>query len=297
MTKEIFVTGSEGFIGRETVRWLKVAEFSVTGVDLVEPADTSLYKNFSRVDFRLPAVADVIPLGADAIIHLAALSSDPLCKNKPYECFDVNVMGTLNLMEAAVAQKAKQFIFASSEWVYENFPEGKEKDEAAVIDISNHTSEYAISKFISEANLRIQYKNGFCDTTILRFGIIYGPRKTNWSAVESIMSQVKNQSEITVGSLKTGRRFVHVTDIAGGIIKAIGLKGFEIINLSGDRLVTLGEIIEKSKKIFGKEVKIIETNPQVVSIRNPSNEKARKVLGWKPEITLGEGLKSLLPFI
>jgi len=165
------------------------------------------------------------------------------------------------------------------------------------VQFVSRSKEYAISKFISEANLRIQYKNGFCDTTILRFGIIYGPRKTNWSAVESIMSQVKNQSEITVGSLKTGRRFVHVTDIAGGIIKAIGLKGFEIINLSGDRLVTLGEIIEKSKKIFGKEVKIIETNPQVVSIRNPSNEKARKVLGWKPEITLGEGLKSLLPFI
>ncbi len=293
---KIVVTGSLGFIGSEVTSQLQEAGHTVIGIDLVSPA-TKLPYEFHVADFRLPAIAYAIPEGADAIIHLAALSSDPMCKNKPYECFDVNVMGTLNLMRVATQKKVKQFIFASSEWVYEKFVGDEEKDENAVIDIAGHTSEYALSKLVSEANLRIQYKNGFCNATVLRFGIIYGPRKANWSAVESVMSQVKNQNEVTVGSVKSGRRFVHLTDIARGIVKSIGLAGFEIINLSGDRLVTLGEVISESEKIFGKKVKIIEKAPTEISVRNPLNTKAKKLIGWTPEIDIVTGLKTLLPFV
>ena len=297
----IVITGSEGFIGRELVRQLKAANFSVVGIELVKPANISLYEIFHNVDFQLPDISDVIPEGADAFIHLAALSSDPVCKNKPYECFNVNVMGTLNLMRVVASKNIKQFIFASSEWVYEKFVGEEEKDERSLIDITGHTSEYALSKLVSEANLREQYKQGFCATTILRFGIIYGPRKAppagGWSAVESLTSAVKNQPEVAIGSLKTGRRFVHVKDIARGIIKAIGLEGFEIINLSGDRLITLQEIIRESEKLFGKKVRIIEKTPSEISVRNPLNHKAKKLIGWSPEIDLIAGLKTLLPFM
>ena len=293
---KIVVTGSEGFIGSEVVAQLQAQSHGVVGIDLVQPAEARPYE-FHILDFRLPSVAEAIPESADAIIHLAALSNDPMCKNKPYKCFDVNVMGTLNLMRVAQAKNVKQFIFASSEWVYEKFVGDEEKDENSVVDIAGHTSEYALSKLVSEANLRIQYKNGFCAATVLRFGIIYGPRKANWGAVESIMNQVKNQSEVTVGSLKNGRRYVHVRDIARGIVKAVGLTGFEIINLSGDRLVTLGEVIRESEKIFGKKVKAIEKTPSEISVRNPSNKKAKQLMGWSSEIGLENGLKTLLPFV
>ena len=278
----LFITGAKGFIGKELV-----SQCSKQGMEVFEA-------DLPEFDIRKKEIADFIPEGVDAIIHLAALSTDPLCKNNAFNCFDVNVMGTLNLMEAAEKKKVKQFVFASSEWVYDNCTEQEMKNEESIINIANHTSEYALSKLVSEANLRQKYQQGFCPVTILRFGIIYGPRKEKGSAVESLFGAVKEKDEIEVGSSTTGRHFIHVSDIASGIIRSIGLPGFEIINLGGNDLITLGEIIETSKKILNKNPKTIETNPKNISVRNISNEKAKKLLNWKPETDLETGLKTLL---
>lgn len=277
----IFITGAKGFIGKELV-----SQCEKQGIEFIEA-------DLPHFDIRKKEIIDLIPEKVDTIVHLAALSSDPVCKNKAYECFDTNVMGTLNLIKAAEEKKVKQFIFASSEWVYDNCKEDEIKNEESLINIANLKSEYALSKLVCEANLRQKYQNGFCPITILRFGIVYGPRKDNWSAVESLFNSVKTQDEIKIGSLKTGRCFVYVSDIASGIIKSIGLDGFNIINLEGDKLITLGDIIETSKKIFNKNPKIIETDPDNPSIRNISNKKAKKILKYEPKIDLERGLKTL----
>lgn len=292
---KIVITGSESFVGKELIKQLRNKNFEIIGLDSinVQPA----YYEFHQIDIRNAQVHEVIPEEADVLIHLAALSRDPDCRGKPYECFDINVMGTLNLMNAATRKKVKQFIFASSEWVYDEFKEKETKDEEAFVNIANHHSEYALSKLVSESNLRQKYEQGFCPVTILRFGIIYGPRKQNWSAVESMLSMVKNQSEVKVGSLKNGRRFIHVTDIAKGIEKAIGLNGFNILNLSGNRLITMKDIIETSQTILNKSVKVTETNPSQINVRNPSNDRAKKMLNWNPDIDLEAGLKTVLPFV
>lgn len=293
---KIVITGSESFVGKELISKLKCdGSFQIIGFDSIA-VTTSNYE-FHQIDIRDPEIHQLIPDGVDAIIHLAALSRDSDCRGRPYECFDVNVLGTLNLINAASKKKAKQFIFASSEWVYEKFIGDEEKDEDALIDASQHTSEYAFSKLVSEINLRQKHAQGFCHVTILRFGIIYGPRKNNWAAVESLMNAVKNQSEVKVGSLKNARRFIHVSDIANGIIKSIGLQGFNIINLTGNKLITLKDIIEKSQILLGKSVKIIETNPSQANIRNPSNNKAKHILGWIPEVDLEKGLRTISSFI
>jgi len=274
---KIFITGSKGFIGKELVSQCQNQGIEVVGTDL-------------EADIRSKDIDELIPEGVDAIVHLAALSSDPVCKNKGYQCFDTNVMGTLNLIRAVEEKKAKQFIFASSEWVYDNCKENEIKNEDSLINIANHTSEYALSKLVSEANLKQKYEHGFCPVTILRFGIIYSSRKEGGSALESLFNSVKTKDEIEVGSLKTGRCFIHVSDIVSGIIKSIGLNGFNIINLEGDSLITLGDIIKSSKKILNRDPKIIETNPNNPSIRNISNKKAKQLLNWQPEINLETGL-------
>ena len=293
--KKIVITGSESFIGKTLISQLQSTDYEIIGFDSLEPTNPT-YK-FHQIDIRNPKINKLIPVDTDVLIHLAALSRDPDCKNKAIECFDVNVMGTLNLIKAAQLQNVKQFIFASSEWVYDKFIDSEEKNEDSEINIANHNSEYALSKLVTESNLRQQHNNGFCNVTILRFGIIYGPRKSNWSAVESILNQVKSQEKVSVGSLKTGRRFVHVSDIARGITHSFGLEGFNIINLTGNQINTLKDIIDESQKVLDKKIEVFESNPEQISIRNPSNLKAKKIINWEPEINLKTGLESLLPYV
>tara|TARA_B110001454_G_scaffold217471_2_gene242891 strand:- start:2738 stop:3613 length:876 start_codon:yes stop_codon:yes gene_type:complete len=290
----IVVTGSESFIGKKLISSLLEKNEKVIGFDLVEKSQNY---NFVKIDIRSKNLEDHIPENIDVLIHLASLSSDPLCKGKSYETFDINVMGTLNLIRAAIKKNVKQFIFASTEWVYEGFSENEEKDENSIIDITQHKSEYALSKLVSEINLKQEFDNGLSNVTILRFGIIYGPREKNWAAVESIASMVKNNTEVTVGSLKTGRRFVHVFDIVEGIILSIGQSGFNIINLTGNTIITLNDIIKTTEKLFNKSITIVEKNPTNISLRNPSNQKAKKLLNWNPKINLEDGLKSIKSFI
>jgi UDP-glucose 4-epimerase len=289
----IFVTGCESFIGREVLRLCQVKGIEVSGIDLV----ASRQAGCCIGDIRDAKTAEKIPLGVDAVVHLAAMSRDPDCKDKAYACFDANVMGTLNLIDAAKARGARQFIFASSEWVYDRFEEGIPKKEDDVIDISRLTSEYALSKLVSEANLRQKFLRGFCPVTILRLGIVYGPRKDNWSAVESLLNAVATQDEVAVGSTKTGRRFIHVSDIASGIIASIGLQGFETVNLQGKETVTLGDVIETTARLLGRHPKVVERTPEQVSLRMVSDVKAKQLLKWSPEIGLEQGLRSVSEFL
>lgn len=278
----LFITGSDGFIGSELISQCKDKGIEVVGTDIK-----------SGFDIRSKDIAATIPEGVDAVVHLAGLSNDTACKNKGYECFEVNVLGTLNLMEAAAERKAKQFIFASTEWVYDNCTAEEQKTEESLINIANHTSEYSLSKLVSEANLRQKYQHGFCPITILRFGIVCGSTGEKKSAVESLFLNVKEKDEISVGSLKSGRCFVHVSDLAAGIIKSVGLEGFNVINLAGDEVVTLRDIIEISKRVLNKNPKVTETAPESVSVRNISNVKAKKMLGWRPEISVEVWLQKL----
>lgn len=293
--KKIVITGSESFIGKTLISQLQTMDYDVIGFDSLRPNNPTY--EFHQTDIRNNEIHKLIPSDTNVLIHLAAMSRDSDCKNKAVECFDVNVMGTLNLIKAANLNNVKQFIFASSEWVYDKFIDSEEENEDSEINIANHSSEYALSKLVTESNLRQQYSNGFCNVTILRFGIIYGPRKSNWSAVESILSQIKNQDKVTVGSLKTGRRFVHVVDIARGIIDSFGLNGFNIINLTGNDIITLKDIIETSQMVLNKKVEVLESNPNQISIRNPSNLKAKKIINWEPKIDLKTGLESLLIYV
>jgi nucleoside-diphosphate-sugar epimerase len=129
--------------------------------------------------------------------------------------------------------------------------------------------------------------------TVLRFAIVYGPRAANWSAVEQLFHRVRRDDVVEVGSLRTARRFIHVTDIASGILSAVGATGYQVFNLSGDRLVTLADIIDASSIVLDRSPRITDLG-QPPSVRNPSNEKAHRILGWKPSLDLPSGLRTLL---
>lgn len=287
---QVVVVGAEGFIGKELQRRCRIKNIEVVGIDIVP----SEHLGHIQMDIRSQEIERAIPQDVDILIHLAAISRHQDCLNDVQTAFDINVNGTLNLMRAAQARRVKQFIFASSEWVYGGVRNADVQTEESAIDANRVTSAYALTKIIDERLLRIAHLGGFCPVTVLRFGIVYGPRPSNWSAVEALFHAVRTQETVTVGSLMTARRFIHVSDIAEGILSAFGQGGFEILNISGDRLITLREVIEQSARILGRRPQIVEQTPQQISIRNPDNRKAREILGWKPTIDLVSGLQSLL---
>lgn len=291
--KRIFVAGAGSFIGQRLLAQCDALGISVCGVDLA-PVD--------RPDCRIAdicdsSIADLIPDDVDAVVNLAAISRDSDCRGKAYACFDVNVMGNLMLMDAAAARRAGQFIFASSEWVYDDYQPGSAKIEDDAIDPSRLSSEYAFSKLVGEINLRQRYAQGFCPVSILRFGIVYGSRHNNWSAVETLLHQVATQDTIRVGSRATTRCFIHVDDIAAAISAAIGISGFEIFNIQGDHPVSLGDVIDASARLLQKTPSIIEHDARNPSIRIVSNRKAKAHLAWQPQINLFSGLRSVAEFL
>src|SRR5688572_11780292 len=110
----IVFTGSESFIGKELARLCGKRGVDYVGIDLAASSDPRC----RRYDICSPDIDQILPENADAVIHLAAVSTEKACRENPRLAFDVNVGGTLNLIQAAQKRKVKQFIFASSEWVY-----------------------------------------------------------------------------------------------------------------------------------------------------------------------------------
>lgn len=285
----IFVTGTESFIGRALLESCRPGGFDASGIDACAPDGGA----FAKADVRDAAIADLIPESA-TVVHLAAVSRDPDCRADPRRAFDINVNGTLNVAAAARQRRAAQMIFASSEWVYGDVRNDEVQREEQVIDVTAMRSEYALSKVVAEQLLKLS-----CDglpVTILRFGIVYGPRTANWSAVESLFNAVRCREEVTIGARTTARRFIHVKDIAAGILASCGRRGFEVFNLTGDRPVTLGEIVDTSARLLDRRVRILESNAAQPSVRNPDNAKARSLLPWRPQFDIEAGLDDLKTF-
>lgn len=286
----IVITGSESFIGRSLTAQLDKHGQPWRGIDTCakDPRCTS-------GDIRDEGIEKLIPEGTSALIHLAAISRDADCRADARTAFDVNVGGTINLINAAKARRIRQFVFASSEWVYGEVENDGIQYESSPIDANRVISEYALTKICGERLLAAAVDRGeIAAATVLRFGIVYGPRASNWSAVEALYHAVESKEVIEVrGCVRSSRRFIHVGDVASGILSALNRDGFEIFNLSGDRLISLREIIEQSSKIADRHPAVVEGNPAALSIRNPDNRLAREVLNWIPQYTLDEGLAGL----
>ena len=222
--QNLFITGAESFVGKRLIKHCKDKKISYRGVDVVASEDS----NISKIDICDVDLSKIIPFDS-VVIHLAAISRDPDCARNPSLANKVNVEGTLNVLRSAKLKNCRQLIFASSEWVYGQVSNDSEQQESDEIHIQRLDSIYAITKAIGEHYLGLLRED--LAVTILRFGIVYGPRPSNWSAVESLFDSVKNKQEVVVGSLKAGRRFIHVDDICAGILAAVGQTDFEIFNI------------------------------------------------------------------
>lgn len=282
----ILITGSSSYIGKNLIKKLEEKKIKFIGVDLKVPKKA----NYFAIDILNNKKLDKLSKTINLIIHLAAVSNENDANKDPTKCFDVNFLGTMNLLNFAKKNKIPKIIFASTEWVYDNsiVKVNSINQKLNFYSIKNY---YASSKYLAEQVIRNQSFIKYC---ILRFGIIYGKREKNLSAVEAITKSLIKKDKITIGSKKTMRRFIHIDDIVSSIIKSIEFKNNCLADIQGPEKVTLEKIILLISKILKKSIKINENNQKNPSIRNVSLSKKIDKIKWKPNIKIEKGLLDII---
>ena len=293
-TSTLVVTGSSGFVG-EKLALVAIREgYEVIGIDFKKSSKLSCLQ--LELDLTSENFFDEIPENS-TIIHLASLSTDGACRANPLLALDANLRATALVLENAVKSKASHFVFASSEWVYPEHPNVVAQSEKDELKLTSLNSLYAMTKLFGESLIRVDSKIPY---TILRFGIVYGPRFPPGSAAESIAWKVYLDEEVKIGSKNTSRRFIYIDDLVSGILNCIETGPLflsqKIINISGSELISLDNLVSTSNEILKKSAQINE-NSGTPSIRNPVIDSALELLDWKPKIDLKSGLSECLSFM
>ena len=230
--------------------------------------------------------------GADYVFHLAALAQVIPSMKNPKKYYKNNVIGTLNVVEAAKKVKIKKLIYAASSSCY-GTPKKLPTSEKDNIDLKHP---YAITKFIGE-EIVMRYASMFKMPNIsLRFFNVYGPRLDILSQYSAVIGnfiwQTKNKKPLTiVGDGKQTRDFIHVDDLVGALLKLIKSKSVnKIFNLGSGKRTSINTIA----KIFGGKKKFIPLRSGEVKNSQASILKIKKEINWKPQIPIQEGIKKLL---
>ena len=293
------ITGGAGFIGSNLTDHLVRIGHKVIILDNFVSGKKNNLAHHKKKDVKIVKLdisksknLDKYFKGVDYIFHLAGLAEIiPSIKN-PKQYFDNNVIGSLNVVEAAKKEKIKKLIYAASSSCYgtpKSFPTS-EKDK---IDLKHP---YAVTKFMGE-ELIMKYASIFNMPNIsFRFFNVYGPRLNTsgqYSAViGNFLSQTRKKKPLTiVGNGKQTRDFIHVDDLANAFIKVIKSKSVnKIYNLGSGKRTSINTIA----KIFGGKKKFIPIRPGEPRNSLANISKIKKEINWKPKITIKEGIKRLL---
>lgn len=297
----ILITGGAGFIGSHLVALCQQRGDEVTVLDnLTTGTREHLPRTgvtFWNADVRdKDIVVRIAEEHFDAIVHLAAqtMVDASLCDVR----FDAeeNVMGTLNILEAARQSGVKRIIFSSTAAAYGDvLPEDLPVKESHVLAPESF---YGLTKITVERYLHLYAKLFGLNYVVCRFANVYGERqgdKGEGGVISIFAKRIAQDKPITIfGSGKQTRDFVYAGDIARGLICALKTPYVnDIYNLSTQTEVSINELVSLLVKASGKDI-----NPSYADVREGdifrstlSNQKAREKLGWEPQMQLAEGLK------
>ncbi len=307
---QYLVTGAAGFIARRVIEMLLEQGHQVIGIDnlndsydvrlkhwrlqQLEPLKgfTFLHDDICRAD--LFKEISVKHPKIEAVIHLAARAGVRQAVEIPDVYLQTNANGSLNILEYCKKQGIQKLVMASTSSIYGANPPLPTTEEA---DSSHPLQIYAASKKAAEVMAYTYHHLFGLDATIFRFFTVYGPagrpdmvmfRFTKWLA-EGHPVQI-------TGSGNQMRGFTYLDDIARGVLLGLKPLGYEIINLGGHETVTINELLQKIETRLGKKaiIEYIDRHPADADANWANVDKARRVLGWEPCVSLDEGLDSLV---
>ena len=294
--KTYVITGGAGFIGTNLVHKLldegnrvKVVDNLVAGDNRARLPDGVV---FHQVDIRNTEELAKTFQGADYVVHLAALPQVQASIDDPRETHDVNVNGTLSVLEAAKTATIKRVVYAASSAVY-----GDQETLPLTLDLpAQPKSPYALQKYLGEEMMRLWSELYGIETVSLRFFNVYGPHldpEGNYaSVIGKFLMQAQEGKTLTVtGDGEQTRDFIHVQDV----IEAINLAatndavGYgEVLNVGAGQqtsIKTLAHLISGNIDYIAPR---LEPKHSMADIT-----KTKELLGWEPTITIEEGVKEL----
>ena len=307
MKNIILVTGADGFIGSHLVEELvnqgrSVRAFccynSFNSWGWLDNVNKNTRDNIEVVlgDIRDRQSVTEAMKGCESVLHLAALIAIPYSYKAAESFIDVNIKGTLNIVEAARQLGVKKVVHTSTSETY---------GSAQFVPITEEhpnvgQSPYAASK-IGADQIALSYHRSFnIPVAIVRPFNTYGPRQSLRAVIPTVLTQlIDGAKSLKLGAVSTRRDFNYIDDTVSGIIaihdnkKSIG----EVINIGSGYDISIDKMIDICMDITGNRVPIVTEEERVRPISSEvdrllcSNKKALTLLGWKPKFSGPEGLK------
>lgn len=310
MAKRYLVTGAAGFIGSHTAEALLARGDQVVGIDNLndyyDPArkrrnlEEVRAATGGRLDFRELDIRDADAIHAlfagkqyDAVIHLAAMAGVRASMDQPQLYLDVNLGGTLNLLEASRHHPPGNFVFASTSSAYGNtttvpFVETDNADRPL--------APYPATKRAAELlGYSYHHLHGL-PFTALRFFTVYGPRgRPDMMAYKLVDGICRGSAVPLYNRGDTYRDWTYVGDIVSGVVAAADKPlGYEIINLGRGRPILLRDFIKTVESLLGHEA-VFDHQPMPgadMERTYANTDKARDLLGYAPRVTVDEGVRA-----
>lgn len=297
--RRILVTGGAGYIGSVLTRKLLDSNYTVTVLDSLRSGGISLLEilgdpnfNFVKGDIRDTKTVTEALKGVDTVVHLAAVVGQPACNKNPKEAYETNQVATMNLFNLATQMRIPRFVFASTCSNY-GMLEGTTATEKTQVE---STSIYASTKIESEKYI-LNSKSLNTKPTILRFATAFGlsPRMRVDLLIHEFLRDAICKNQILVFGPEFWRPFVHVKDIARGIIMCIEVPvdkiSHQIFNVGGNqnniKKIDLAKLI--TKHVPNTKLEFIGTEQDLRNYR-VSFDKISKVLGYSVTKTLDDGI-------
>ncbi|HSO27634.1 MAG TPA: NAD-dependent epimerase/dehydratase family protein [Anaerolineales bacterium] len=312
---EYLLSGAAGFIAARVAELLLEQGHQVVGIDNLNDAyDVTIKQrrlerlrrdpNFKFYEFDIsdwPAVqqmqSELEQQGAGrfaGVINLAARAGVRQSVANPWVYVDTNVTGTLNLLELCKRKEIKKFVLASTSSIY--------GDDAPLPTPETASSDrplqpYAATKKGAEALCHAYHYLSGIDVSVFRYFTVYGP----WGRPDMSMFRFtkwiyEGQPLRVFGDGEQSRGFTYVDDIAQGTILGLKPVGFEIMNLGGHESITINALIQLLEEKIGKKAILTyePRHPADMLANRADVEKAGRILGWEPQVSLEEGIERLV---
>ena len=303
--KSALVSGAAGFVGSHLVDRLLEEGFAVVGVDnFITGKEENLNsaKSNSKFSFLdLDVVSEIPDLGMkfDYIFHAASPASPPKYFEYPIETMMVNSIGTKNLLDLAIKNKARVIFFSTSEVYGDPLEHPQRESYWGNVNPIGPRSIYDEAKRFGEALVAQYVREKKVDAGIIRIFNTYGPRLDphDGRVVSTFIRQAINGEALTInGDGNQTRSFCYISDLIEGIFKMAESHEFGPINLGNPNEMTLNELIKEISKLLSKNLNTVnlpELKDDPVR-RKPDISLAKEKLGWEPKVTLTQGLQLLI---